>query len=133
MSKDLTVTDLFQMVGNFHHSFEEKEYNVHGIPLEQIKLRFDLGKEEMQETDDALIQRDVVEAFDGMIDQLFILVGTMRKAGFNSRQVARGFEEVFRSNMSKLQDGKVIRREDGKILKGEGYFKPSLKEIIEKN
>jgi len=33
--------------------------------------------------------------------------------------------------MSKLgPDGKPILREDGKILKGEGYFKPNLKQFI---
>jgi hypothetical protein len=33
--------------------------------------------------------------------------------------------------MSKMgEDGKPIRREDGKILKGPKYFKPNLKKII---
>jgi hypothetical protein len=32
--------------------------------------------------------------------------------------------------MSKLENGKVIFREDGKILKGENYFRPNLKQFI---
>ena len=32
------------------------------------------------------------------------------------------FEEVHRSNMSKLENGKVLRRSDGKIMKGSEYF-----------
>ena len=41
------------------------------------------------------------------------------------------FEEVHRSNMSKLENGKPIFREDGKILKGKNYFRPNLKQFVE--
>ena len=35
--------------------------------------------------------------------------------------------------MSKLDiNGKPVFREDGKILKGPNYFKPNIKEILEK-
>ena len=35
--------------------------------------------------------------------------------------------------MSKVgEDGKAIMREDGKILKGPQYFKPNLKQFVEK-
>jgi NTP pyrophosphatase (non-canonical NTP hydrolase) len=38
---------------------------------------------------------------------------------------------VFESNMSKLDiDGLPIRREDGKVLKGPGYFEPQLSDLI---
>lgn len=41
-----------------------------------------------------------------------------------------GFDEVHASNMSKLEDGKPIYREDGKVLKGANYFRPNLKKIL---
>lgn len=41
-----------------------------------------------------------------------------------------GFDEVHASNMSKLEDGKPIYREDGKVLKGKDYFKPNLKKVL---
>jgi NTP pyrophosphatase (non-canonical NTP hydrolase) len=38
---------------------------------------------------------------------------------------------VFESNMSKLgEDGKPVRREDGKVLKGPNYKPPTLTDII---
>ena len=41
------------------------------------------------------------------------------------------FEEIHASNMTKLaEDGSVIRREDGKILKGPGYRPPQLAPIL---
>jgi predicted HAD superfamily Cof-like phosphohydrolase len=42
------------------------------------------------------------------------------------------FDEIQASNMSKLgDDGKPVLREDGKILKGPGYFRPDLSKFIE--
>jgi predicted HAD superfamily Cof-like phosphohydrolase len=40
------------------------------------------------------------------------------------------FKEVHRSNMAKLVDGKVIRREDGKILKPAGWTPPDIKGVL---
>ena len=42
-----------------------------------------------------------------------------------------GFREVHRSNMAKVgPGGKVLRREDGKILKPEGWTPPDLKGVL---
>jgi predicted HAD superfamily Cof-like phosphohydrolase len=41
------------------------------------------------------------------------------------------YNRVHESNMSKVGvDGKPIRREDGKILKGPTYFEPSLIDLV---
>jgi len=67
-----------------------------------------------------------------LADQLYILLGTMLAHGMQN-VIAEVFDEVHRSNMSKLgEDGKPIKREDGKILKGPNYFKPDLGKIINK-
>jgi hypothetical protein len=43
------------------------------------------------------------------------------------------FDEIQRSNMSKLDEqGQPIFREDGKILKSNLYFRPNIKDILEK-
>jgi predicted HAD superfamily Cof-like phosphohydrolase len=42
----------------------------------------------------------------------------------------KGFAEVHRSNMTKVVDGKVLRREDGKIMKPPGYTPPNLINLI---
>ena len=42
------------------------------------------------------------------------------------------FERVIESNMSKLDaEGKAIKREDGKVLKGPNYFEPQLDDLVE--
>lgn len=44
---------------------------------------------------------------------------------------AEAFLRVHKSNMSKLgDDGKPIRREDGKVLKGPNYKKPELEDLV---
>jgi len=40
------------------------------------------------------------------------------------------FSEIHRSNMTKVVDGKVVRREDGKILKPDTYEKPNIEAIL---
>lgn len=76
-------------------------------------------------------ERNLVEVVDGIVDCLYILKGTINSFGLQDL-IEEAFDEVHNSNMSKLQDGNVLLREDGKILKGSNYFKPDLKRIIEK-
>lgn len=53
-----------------------------------------------------------------------------RKA-YGPENFAMAFERVHQSNLSKLgDDGKPIRREDGKITKGPNYEPPYLKDLI---
>lgn len=50
---------------------------------------------------------------------------------FDNRILNEAFARVHRSNMSKLgDDGKPVRREDGKILKGPNYREPYLLDLV---
>ena len=87
-------------------------------------------REENEEYLDACKQGDLVEVADALGDQLYILCGTILKHGLQHK-IEEVFDEIQRSNMSKLDiNGKPIFREDGKILKGENYFKPNIKKIL---
>ena len=45
--------------------------------------------------------------------------------------IEKVFDEIHASNMSKAdENGKAILREDGKILKGPGYFKPNIEKFL---
>lgn len=65
-------------------------------------LRCKLMREEVAEYDEAAFFGDIYEVFDALIDQLYILWGTIVEHGFTEEQVQKGFREVHRSNMSKL-------------------------------
>jgi predicted HAD superfamily Cof-like phosphohydrolase len=95
-------------------------------------LRYNLMKEENDEYLDACKDNDLVEIADALGDQLYILCGTILKHGLQHK-IEEVFEEIQRSNMSKLDaEGNPIFREDGKILKGENYFKPNILSILDK-
>ena len=96
------------------------------------RLRFDLMDEENKEYYEAAQRGDLVEVADALGDMLYILCGTILEHGMQYK-IEEVFVEIQKSNMSKLgEDGKPIYREDGKVLKGPGYFKPDIKGILDK-
>ena len=63
-----------------------------------------------------------------MTDILYVTYGAGHSFGIN---LDACFEEVQRSNMSKLdEDGKPIYNEYGKVMKGPNFSKPNLKQFI---
>ena len=71
---------------------------------------------------------DVVGIADALGDLEYVVNGAALEHGINLPAVVT---EIHRSNMTKLgPDGKPIYREDGKILKGEGYEPPRLVEVL---
>ena len=121
------------LVAEFHNVFQignETSPKV-DVGLDVYTLRYNLMREENEEYLDACKKGDLVEVADALGDQLYILCGTILKHGMQHK-IEEVFDEIQRSNMSKLDlNGKPIFREDGKILKGENYFKPNIKEILE--
>ena len=93
-----------------------------------VKLRLDLIKEELDELANAIKNIDIVEVADALTDILYVTYGAGHSFGID---LDKCFEEVQRSNMSKLdEDGNPIFNENGKVMKGPNYFKPNLKKIL---
>ena len=131
MSQDTKKTTLEQ-VQEFHETY--------GLPVEDApnitdaqtnELRINLLAEELDEMKEALADGDMVEVLDALTDLQYVLDGAYLSFGLHDVKDA-AFEEVHRSNMSKLgEDGKPIRREgDGKVMKGPNYFKPDMAKFI---
>lgn len=64
----------------------------------------------------------MVKVADGLADLIYVCIGTALTLGI---PLDRVWKEVHRSNMAKVQGG-VRRREDGKILKPEGWTPPDV-------
>jgi len=126
------LIQLLNKVNEFNTTFEvgDKAEKTTLISFEESKLRFDLMDEENREYKKACLDRDLVEVADALGDKMYILLGSILRHGLQDK-IFDIVTEIHRSNMSKLENGKVIKRNDGKILKGKSYFKPNLKEIIE--
>ena len=100
---------------------------------------FGLIYEELLEYRDAVINTEltkkekITEVIDALCDMKYLLEGLIAQHGL-ADSIDDFMGEVHRSNLTKLQNGKiVIRSEDGKILKPDSYEPPKLLPIIEKN
>jgi predicted HAD superfamily Cof-like phosphohydrolase len=96
------------------------------------ELQFGLIREEYGEFDEAFSGE-----FDGKIsleDQLKELADLVfvcyQYAAARGWDLDSAMNRVFRSNMSKLVDGKPLRRDDGKIMKGPNYEPPILEDLL---
>jgi predicted HAD superfamily Cof-like phosphohydrolase len=130
---DYPFQRIIAAVAEFHEAFGIENFDAPNANLtpEQVQLRYDLMREENEEYLEAALKKDIVEIADALGDQLYILCGTLLRHGLQNK-IVEVFEEIQRSNMSKLgTDGKPIYRNDGKILKGENYFRPNIRKIIE--
>lgn len=122
---------MLKEVIEFHEVFD---HPINGkVTPEELELRFNLIREEWEETAEELatlslqVRKFATERAKTLTkmrltkelsDMLYVIYGTAVSLGL---PLEESFKEVHRSNMSKLEDGKAIRREDGKILKGKDY------------
>lgn len=132
MTEKKTQRTTLEMVQEFHETY--------GLPVSlqpdlsnqtTKELRINLLQEELDELKEALAEDDIRGTLDALIDLQYVLDGAFLSFGLQ-RVKDIAFDEVHRSNMSKLgEDGKPIRREgDGKVLKGPNYFPPDLEQFV---
>ena len=119
----------FRKVKIFMNTFGQDVKNKPSFSTNKInKLRYDLIKEELDELKVAIDNKDFLEVADALTDILYVAYGAGHAFGID---LDKCFQEVQDSNMSKLvKNGKPIYNEDGKVMKGPGYFKPDLKKIL---
>lgn len=96
------------------------------------ELYANLMDEEHAEVLEGVINNDRIEKLDGGIDLVWVTLGFLFANGFTAEQISAAWDEVARSNMSKIDPatGMCIKNEAGKIMKPAGYFKPNLSKII---
>mgnify|MGYP002021292250 FL=1 len=115
----------------FNNAFEIPKLESPGLSSkEMIELRIKLLREEVEEYAEAALSGDLVEVLDALADIGYILAGTIINHGMQ-HIYDDAFDEVHRSNMAKLVDGKVLRRDDGKVMKPEGWQPPQLAQFIQ--
>jgi predicted HAD superfamily Cof-like phosphohydrolase len=95
----------------------------------QAELYKNLIKEEVEEFWDADAASDDVEEIDACFDMMWVIIGYMKSRGWDCEAI---WDEGAKSNLSKIDPvtGKVIRREDGKILKPEGWKPPDFTKFV---
>jgi predicted HAD superfamily Cof-like phosphohydrolase len=95
-----------------------------------LGLRLQLCQEELAELATAMSSGDQLECLDALTDMQYVLDGTYHTLGL-AHLKGEAFLEVQRSNMSKLgEDGKPIRNEAGRVVKGANYSPPDIEKIL---
>ena len=129
----MKLEEMIGMVRTFHDAFgiENAASQKAQLTESDFLLRYKLMREENEEYLEAAQNGDIVEIADALGDMLYILCGTILSHGLSDK-MEPVFREIQKSNMSKLDEaGKPIYREDGKVLKGNLYFKPNIAAILE--
>lgn len=104
------------------------EQTVGEINSRQFTLYKKLIEEEFFELQESKTQLDQLDA---LIDILVVTIGAIHSMGADAEGAWR---EVMRSNLTKINPdtGKVNKREDGKVLKPDGWTPPDLKPYLER-
>jgi predicted HAD superfamily Cof-like phosphohydrolase len=100
--------------------FDQKQFDLY------VRL---IDEEFNDELKEAIEKNDRVEMLDALIDIMVVTVGAIHSLGADGEGA---WKEVIRSNMSKvdLATGKILKREDGKVLKPATYSPPNLVPFI---
>lgn len=116
---------VFDDVRDFHKVLEIPIELHPTIPDEtRVMLRIDLIMEEFEETLLAIQQDEILKIADGLVDLLYVVIGTMHEFGLPAQAL---WDEVHRTNMAK-KGGPV--RDDGKRLKPEGWVPPDIRRVL---
>jgi predicted HAD superfamily Cof-like phosphohydrolase len=99
---------------------------------ENAELYSKLISEEYAEFMEAFWNNDDVEQLDACMDMIWVILGYCKMKGFN---VDGAWSEVANSNLAKIdqKSGKVLKREDGKVLKPEGWQPPNFGKHVNKS
>lgn len=104
----------------------------------ELTLRLKLIREEFRELSDEILDKVNDLALDNhdkmlkeAVDLLYVTYGFIEFMGYPAYAA---FNEVHSSNMSKMgEDGKPIRRPDGKVLKGPNYREANIQAVLDSN
>ena len=113
----------FKDIDRFHTACDQEP------SVDNYVMYLDLITEEYNELREAIEANDRIEQLDALIDILVVTMGAIRAGGFDG---AGAWREVMRTNFAKIdtETGKVRKREDGKVLKPEGWTPPYLSPYV---
>ena len=96
---------------------------------DQSDLYMKLIQEEYTEVMDAEAVSDDAEICDACFDLMWVIVGYMKSRGWDCENI---WDEGAKSNLSKIDPVtlKVKKREDGKILKPDGWKPPDFAKFV---
>lgn len=112
-------TNPFQDQSKFMQACDQ---TVGQLNKDQYQLYCNLIREEFNEL---CASDNIVDDLDALIDILVVTIGAIHSLGADGEGA---WNEVMRTNFAKIdsETGRVRKREDGKVLKPEGWQPPNL-------
>lgn len=102
-------------------------YKLLAEELGELKIEIDTLKQELQNTGQTMVETKA-RMLKELADLQYVLSGMAVSFGLPLEET---FNRVHASNMSKLVNGKPLKRADGKFLKGPNYRPPHLEDLAE--
>ena len=113
------------LVKEFHKKFKVPILKKPSLsPADRANLRYELMREEVEEYILGAKNNDLENIAKELVDILYGVYGTILEHGLQDK-IDKIFAEVHRSHMSKDYS-------KYKMIKGKKYFKPNLKNILDK-
>ena len=122
------MSSLLQQAITFREAMDQPintpDENIHELQALLISEEYNEFRDEFEiELDGGSKENQLKE----LADLVFVCYQYAAARGWN---LDMAMNRVFESNMSKLVDGKPLRREDGKVLKGPNYQPPVLDDLL---
>ena len=124
------MSKVFTDVGVFMNACGQKYPKTPDPEVSELaQLYKGLIREEFEEFWEAEAVSDDAEELDACFDMIWVIVGYMHARGWNC---VAAWDEGAKSNLSKIDlvTGAVRRREDGKILKPDGWEPPNFEKFV---
>jgi len=124
------TTNLIEDIALMHRRFGMDKRHAELDPelfAELLKFRLSMIEEELDETKDAMENKDAEEFVDGLIDIIVFTLGTLDACGVNTQQA---WDEVLGANLAKQPGIKAERPNKfgfPDLTKPEGWCAPSHK------
>jgi len=95
----------------------------------QAELYYKLIQEEVSELETSKTIDDKAEVIDACFDTIWVIVGYLHSLGYDIDAI---WNEGAQSNLIKInkETGQVVKRDDGKILKPEGWRPPNFSQFV---
>ncbi len=130
MDRSRTECGVGKMVEEFHAATGMNVSTGDLNDQDLFELRCNLIAEEVSEMLNGLADKDPVEVLDGACDAVYVIAGTI-VSYFGGEVFDEAFRRVHANNMTKIPaDGRVKRREDGKILKPDTFIPVDLTDLV---
>ena len=134
---EVTLNDLFgghdmiTDIRNFHEKYKLAPLQEPGfLPQELMSFRLKFLLEELTETMNAVEAQDLEETFDGLIDLIYVALGTLY---LMRCPTALGWREVHSANMEKIRAQRADQSKRSStfdVVKPEGWQKPKMLDIL---